>query len=117
MDILIILIKKINAQGRYFKELLSPKLISGDDYFKKIFGYTNQNYLVHDIPKNKLPFIFASDAEYESGVFDFVSKIEGREMLKIFSGRENLKKHCKEIISIIRDERGKKSLEKPDELP
>jgi len=39
---------------------------------------------VHDIPENKLPFIFASDKEYRSGIFDFVSKIEGQEMLKIF---------------------------------
>lgn len=109
--------QKNQRSGSLFQGTFKSKLISGDDYFRKIFAYTNQNYLVHDIPKNKLSFIFASDVEYESGFFDFVSKIEGREMLKIFNGRENLKKHCKEIISIIRNERGKMSLGDPDELP
>lgn len=103
--------------GSLFQGTFKSKLIDDDDYFRKIFGYTNKNYLVHDIPKNKLHLIFSSDREYESGSFDFVSKAEGEEMLKIFGGKNNFKKHCKEIVSIIRDDRGKTSLEEPDKLP
>lgn len=109
--------KKNQRSGSLFQGTFKSKLIEQDDYLRKIFAYTNQNYLVHDIPQNKFSFIFASDKEYDSGVFDFVSKTEGQEMLKIFSGKNNLKKHCREIITIVRDERGKASLEKADELP
>ena len=55
--------------------------------------------------------------EYENGSFDFVSKVEGQEMLKIFDGKNNLKKHCEEIISIIQEERNETSVEELDELP
>lgn len=103
--------------GSLFQGTFKSKLIGADDYFRKIFGYTNQNYLVHDIPKDKSIFIFASDKEYESGSFDFVSKIEGQEMLDMFNGKKNLETHCKEIISIIREERGKLPLEESEELP
>ncbi|MEK7515583.1 MAG: transposase [Patescibacteria group bacterium] len=110
--------KKHERSGSLFQGTFKSKLIDDEDYFRKIFGYTNQNYLVHEIPKNKFQFIFASDKEYESGVFDYVSPVEGGEMLRIFNGKFNLKKHCAEIISIIRNERGKTSLEEEiDELP
>ena len=92
------------------------KLVKTDSYFRKTFAYVNKNYSVHNIPKNKLTFIFASDKEYESGSFDFVSKVEGQEMLEIFDGKNNLKKHCREIINIVREERGKISLAEPEEL-
>lgn len=103
--------------GSLFQGTFKASLIDNDEYLRKIFGYTNQNYLVHDIPQNKLSFVFASDKEYDIGLFDFVSKAEGQEMLEMFGEKEKLKTHCKEIISIIRDERGKKSLDEPDELP
>jgi len=106
-----------DRSGSLFQGTYKSKLIGSDEYLRKIFGYTNQNYLVHDIPSKKSSFVFASDKEYESGVFDFVSAIEGREMIEIFDGKENLKKHCTEIISIIREERGKTSLIENDELP
>lgn len=109
--------QKHQRSGSLFQGTFKSKLIKNEQYFRKIFAYTNQNYLIHNIPKSKLDFIFASDKEYENGIFDFVSKVEGKEMLKIFNGKTNLKKHCKEIISIIREERGKTSLEQPDELP
>ena len=109
--------QKNQRSGSLFQGTFKSKLVKDEDYFRKIFGYTNKNYAVHDIPKNKLSFIFASDIEYENGFFDFVSKVEGKEMLEIFGGKDELKKHCKEIISIIRNERGQTSLEEPDELP
>lgn len=106
-----------DRSGSLFQGTYKSKLIDRDEYLRKIFGYTNQNYLVHDIPREKLSLIFASDKEYEGGVFDFVSKNEGREMTEIFGGRANLKKHCKEIIDIVREERGKPTLMETDELP
>lgn len=109
--------RKYERSGSLFQGTFKSKLIDSDDYFRKIFGYTNKNYLVHDIPEDKFPFIFASDKEYESGIFYFVSEVDGQEMLKTFGGKENLQKHCKEIISIIRDERGKAPLDGLDELP
>ncbi len=108
---------KHGRSGSLFQGTFKSKLIDSDEYFRKIFSYTNQNYLVHDIPNEKLPFIFASDREYECGIFDFVSANEGREMLEIFDGKKNMQKHCTEIISIIREERGKTSLVETDELP
>ena len=108
--------EKNQRSGSLLQGTFKSKLIENDDYFRKIFAYVNQNYAVHNIPKNKSAFIFASNTEYESGYFDFVSKTEGQEMLKIFGGKNNLKKHCEEIISIIRKERGKPSLEELNEL-
>jgi hypothetical protein len=106
-----------DRSGSLFQGTYKSKRIETDEYLRKIFAYTNQNYLVHEIPPSKIPFVFSSDKEYESGVFKFVSKNEGSEMLEMFGGKENLKKHCAEIISIIREERGKPSLEETDELP
>lgn len=105
-----------DRSGSLFQGTFKSKRIDSDDYLRKIFGYTNQNYLVHDIPKNKLLFVFASDKEYEKGVFDFVSNNAGQEMIELFDGKENLKKHCSEIIAIIREDRGKTSLIEHEEL-
>src|SRR3989344_8034748 len=102
--------QKHQRSGSLFQGTYKYKSIKDDNYFRKIFGYVNQNYLIHDIPKHKLSFIFASDTEYQSGLFNFVSRVEGQEMLEIFGDKNNFKKHCQEIISIIRNERGKTSL-------
>jgi len=109
--------QKNRRSGSLFQGTFKSKLIKNNDYFKKIFAYVNKNYSVHGIPKNKLHFIFASDIEYEKEFFNFVSQIEGYKILEIFEGKNNLKKHCEEMISIIRDERGKTSLGEPDDLP
>jgi len=109
--------QKNQRSGSLLQGTFKSKLIKSEGYFRKIFAYVNKNYSVHDIPKSKFCFVFASDIEYESGFFDFVSKVEGEKILKVFGGKDDLKKHCKEIINIIRDERGKTSLEEPDELP
>ena len=108
--------QKHERSGSLFQGTFKSKLIDNDEYFRKIFGYTNLNYLVHDIPKHMASFIFASTTEYESGVFDFVSEAEGREMFAMFDGKEGLRKHCAEIVSIIRSERGKTPLDGSDEL-
>jgi len=109
--------EKYQRSGSLFQGTFKSKLINNENYFTKIFPYVNQNYQVHNIPKNKMHLVFASDKEYENEVFDFGSKIEGEKMLQIFDSKKDFNKHCAEIISMIREERGKMSLNEPDELP
>lgn len=109
--------QKNDRSGALFQGTFKSKLIDNEVYFRKIFAYVNQNYLVHTIPENKCSFVFASDKEYLTGSFDYVSGGEGQEILRIFESKENLKAHCKEIISIIQSERGRTTLEETDELP
>src|SRR3989338_9311854 len=68
--------QKHERSGSLFQGTFKSKLVNGEGYFRKIFGYVNQNYLVHDIPKNKTHFVFASDKEYNTGLFDFIDKDE-----------------------------------------
>ena len=108
---------KNGRSGSLFEGTFKSKLIDNDNYFRKIFGYVNQNNLVHDIPKSKLHLVFNSALEYEKELFDLVDPSEGDEMLKIFGGKNGLREHCKEIISIIRKDRGQTSLDEVDNLP
>ena len=109
--------QKYQRSGSLLQGTFKSKLISDENYFRKIFSYVNQNYQVHDIPKNKMYLVFASDKEYENEVFDFVSKTEAEEVLEMFDNKKDFNKHCAEIIAIICEERGKLSLSEPDELP
>ena len=108
--------QKHQRSGSLFQGTFKSKLINNENYFRKIFAYVNQNYQVHNIPENKRHFIFASDKEYESEIFDFVLKIEGNRMLEIFGSKKDFKKHCAEIISIIRKERGNIALDEIEDL-
>lgn len=107
---------KDGRSGSLFQGTFKSKL-ADDAYFKKIFPYVNQNYLVHDIPEDKLNLVFSSNQEYDSEVFDFISEVEGQFVLNMFNNKNEYKNHCKEIINIIREKRGKISLFDPDELP
>src|SRR3989344_1560035 len=108
---------KNERTGSLFQGTFKSHLISSENYFNKIIGYTNKNYQIHDIPKSKMNLVFASDNEYENNSFKIVSKTEGKKILEIFNGIKNFKKHCDEIVSIIREERGKTSLLTEDNLP
>lgn len=108
---------KNERTGSLLQGTFKSVLMGSENYFNKIIGYTNKNYQVHNIPKSKMNLVFASDREYENNDFKIVSKIEGREILEIFNGSKNFKKHCDEIISIIRQERSKSSLLEEDNLP
>ncbi|OGI65399.1 hypothetical protein A2647_02730 [Candidatus Nomurabacteria bacterium RIFCSPHIGHO2_01_FULL_40_24b] len=108
---------KNSRTGSLFQGTFKSHLMNSENYFNKILGYTNKNYQVHNIPKNKMDLIFASDFEYENNNFKIVSKKEGKRILEIFNGSKNFKKHCDEIVSIIRKERGKTSLLEEDNLP
>jgi len=108
---------KYSRTGSLFQGTFKSQIISNENYFNKILGYVNKNYQVHHIPKNKSHLVYASDHEYENSSFKIVSKEEGKRILEIFGGSKNFKKHCEEISSIIRAERGKLPLSEEDNLP
>src|SRR3972149_152137 len=103
--------------GSLFQGTFKSHLMNDENYFNKTLGYVNKNYAIHTIPKNKQHLVFASDIEYENNNFNFISKIEGNRILEIFNGNKDFKKHCDEIVEIIRQERGKTSLLEEDNLP
>ncbi|MEK7539262.1 MAG: transposase [Patescibacteria group bacterium] len=103
--------------GSLFQGTFKSHLVDEENYFNKIIGYTNKNYQIHNIQKTNINLVFASDHEYENNNFIIVSKKEGKRILDIFDGTKNFKKHCDEIVSIIREERGKTSFLEEDNLP
>ena len=103
--------------GSLFQGKFKSQIIVSENYFNKTLGYVNKNYQVHDIPEDKKDLVFASDYEYEHNDFKIVSKTEGKRMLEIFGGVNGFKKHCDEIVEIIRKERGKTSLLEDEDLP
>lgn len=108
---------KYSRTGALFQGPFKSQIMVDENYFNKILGYANKNYQVHFIPKNKSHLVYASDSEYESNNFKIVSKEEAKKVLEIFGGNKNFKRHCDEIISIIRAERGKPPLSEEDNLP
>lgn len=108
--------QKNKRSGSLFQGTFKSKLISNENYFRKIFAYVNQNYQIHNISKNKMHLVFASDKEYKSEVFDFISKSEGKIMLDVFDNKNDFNRHCREIIFIIRKERGSIALDEIDDL-
>ncbi len=108
-------IKNIRS-GSLFQGKFKSQLIAKEDYFNKLLGYVNKNYLIHSIPENKNNIIFSGDFEYENNKFNIISQKEGKRILEIFGGVNKFKKHCDDIVSVIREERGKKSLLEDEEL-
>ena len=108
---------KNSRTGSLFQGTFKSQLMNNENYFNKIIGYTNKNYQIHNIPKNKMHLVFAGDYEYENNNFKIVSIEEGKNILEIFGGSKNFKKHCDEIVSITREERGKMSLLEDDNIP
>ena len=106
-----------NRSGALLQGTFKSHLLNNENYFNKIIGYVNKNYQVHNIPKHKMNLVLASDFEYENNNFKIVSKKEGKRILDIFDGPKNFKKHCNEIVFIIREERGKTSLLAEDNIP
>ncbi len=101
---------KNSRSGSLFQGVFKSQLINNENYYNKLIGYVNKNYLIHSIPDSKTSLVFAGDYEYENNKFNVISKKEGENILDIFGGIKKFKKHCDEIVSIIREERGKKSL-------
>lgn len=107
---------KNSRTGSLFQGTFKSQLMSNETYFNKIIGYVNKNYQIHNIPKGKKELVFASDYEYEIDNLKIVSKKEGERILEIFNGSNNFKKHCDEVISIVRRKRGKVSLLEEENL-
>lgn len=101
---------KNSRTGALFQGTFKAHPINEENYFNKIIGYTNKNYKIHNIPRNKRDLIWASDYEYENSNFKIVSKIEGEEILKIFNGLKNFTKHCDEIVAIVKEEKDEMSV-------
>jgi len=107
---------KNSRSGSLLQGVFKSQIINNDNYFNKLIGYVNKNYLIHTIPSNKDDLVFSGDYEYENNKFNLISKKEGERILEIFGGINKFKKHCNEIVSIIREERGKKSLLEDEDL-
>lgn len=107
---------KNSRSGALLQGKFKSQIISNENYFNKLVGYVNKNYLIHSIPENKNDLIFSGDYEYESNKFNIISKKEAKRILEVFGGVNKFKKHCDEIVSIIREERGKKSLLEDENL-
>ena len=101
---------KNSRSGSLFQGIFKSQLISNENYFNKLIGYVNKNYLIHNIPENKNDLVFSGDYEYENNKFNIISKKEGKSILEFFGGVNKFKKHCDEIVLIVKEERGKKSL-------
>ncbi|HBA45851.1 TPA: hypothetical protein DCZ09_02145 [Candidatus Nomurabacteria bacterium] len=105
---------KNSRSGSLFQGTFKSNLANNENYFNKIIGYVNKNYKVHNIPKNKMHLVSASDYEYENHNFKIISATEGKIVLDTFGGSKSFKKHCDEIVSIVREERGQTSLVEED---
>lgn len=108
---------KYSRTGVLFQGTFKSQIIANENYFNKLIGYVNKNYLIHSIPENKNNLVFSGDYEYENSKFNIISKDEGKRILEIFGGVRGLKKHSDEIVFIIREERGRKSLLEDENLP
>ena len=105
-----------HRNGALFQGRFKSNLIDDDAYFLKIRPYTHLNYLVHNIPKGKEHLVLSSKKEYDTNNFVLVSEVEAKELLDFYGGNENFKKECLDVISFIREERGKTSLLEEDLL-
>ncbi len=67
---------KNSRTGVLLQGTFKSHIMNSENYFNKILGYTNKNYQVHNIPKNKMDLVLASDYEYENNNFKIVSKTQ-----------------------------------------
>jgi len=107
---------KNSRSGSLFQGTFKSQIIVNENYFNKLLGYVNKNYLIHSIPENKSHLILSGDLEYENNKFNLISREEGGRILDIFGGVKKFEKHCEEIVNIIRETRGKKSLLEDEDI-
>jgi putative transposase len=91
--------------GSLFQGRFRSNLIDDNAYFLKIRPYVHLNYLVHDIPKEKMHLVLSSEKEYDAGNFFIVTEKEGKELLDFYGGNINFKKECLDVMSMVREER------------
>src|SRR3989344_5114861 len=95
---------KNDRTGSLFQGTFKSQLINGENYFNKIIAYVNNNDKIHNIPEDKKHLVLSSDHEYKNNNFKIVNEKEGKNILEIFGGNKSFEKHCREIVSIIREE-------------
>lgn len=91
--------------GALFQGRFKSNLIDNDAYFLKIRPYVHLNYLVHNIPKEKMHLILSSEKEYDTNNFSLVTGKEGERLLDFYGDNENFKKECLNVISMVEEER------------
>lgn len=102
--------------GVLFQGSFKSKLIVKEDYLLKIRPYVHLNYMIHDIPKEKMHLVISSEKEYDENNYIIVSKIEAEELLSFYGDNNNFKKESLNIVSMIKEERGELSLFGEEEL-
>jgi putative transposase len=103
--------------GALFQGRFKSNLIDDDAYFLKIRPYVHLNYLVHNIPKEKMHLVLSSEKEYNTDNFSIVTKKEAKDLLDFYEGNTNFNKECLDVVSMIQEERGLTSLLEEDSLP
>ncbi len=103
--------------GALFQGRFKSKLLDDDAYLLKIRPYVHLNYLMHDIPKEKVHLVSSSEKEYDLNNFSLVSKEEAKNLLDFYGTNQNFKKECMGVIEMLREERGLTSLLEEDLLP
>jgi len=106
-----------DRSGALFQGRFKSHLLNDDAYFLKIRPYVHLNYLVHEIPKNKVHLVACSEREYDTGNFELVSPKEAEGVLEFYGNNKNFKKECLDVIEFIKKERGTTSLLEEDPLP
>lgn len=101
---------KNNRSGALLQGKFKSSYAEKENYFEMLFAYVMWNYKVHSIPKNKLKLVRSSEEEYEKSNFYVINSKEGKFFLDWFGGYKNFFQHGKEIIDIVRENRGKKAL-------
>lgn len=106
-----------NRNGALFQGRFKSKLINEDSYFLKIRPYVHLNYMVHDIPSDKLNLIYSSEKEYDDNNFEIINKDEAQNLLDFYGGNENFKNESLNVILSTRKERGLITLQEDEPLP
>ncbi|MFA6257036.1 MAG: transposase [Candidatus Paceibacterota bacterium] len=97
--------------GALFQGRFKSQLIDDEPYFLKIRPYVHVNYMVHNIPKERMHLVLSSEKEYDTKNFILVSEKEAGEVLEFYGGNENYKKECLNVVSFVRAERGLENIE------
>lgn len=102
--------------GALFQGRFKSKLIDDDAYFLKIRPYVHLNYMIHDIPNDKLKMIYSSEKEYDTNNFKIVNEKEAQGVLDFYGGNDKFKDESLKVVSFMREERGLVSLTEEEAL-